>query len=81
ISNRKGVNVPNAVLPISALTARDRADLAFALELGVDWIAMSFVQRPADVAEGRALIDGRAFLLAKIEKPAALDSLEDIIAL
>ena len=81
ISNRKGVNVPNAVLPISALTAKDRADLAFGLDLGVDWIAMSFVQRPADVAEGRALIDGRAFLLAKIEKPAALDALEDIIAL
>jgi pyruvate kinase len=81
LSNRKGVNVPNAVLPISALTAKDRSDLAFALELGVDWIAMSFVQRPADVAEGRALIDGRAFLLAKIEKPAALDALDDIIAL
>ena len=81
ISNRKGVNVPNAVLPISALTAKDRADLTFALGLGVDWIAMSFVQRPADVAEGRALIDGRAFLLAKIEKPAALETLEDIIAL
>ena len=53
LSNRKGVNVPNAVLPISALTAKDRSDLAFALELGIDWVAMSFVQRPEDVAEGR----------------------------
>jgi pyruvate kinase len=79
LSNRKGVNVPNAVLPISALTAKDRSDLAFALELGIDWVAMSFVQRPEDVAEGRKLIAGRAALLAKLEKPSALDHLEAIV--
>ena len=56
LSDRKGVNVPNAVLPLSALTPKDRADLAFALELGVDWVALSFVQRPEDVAEGRKLV-------------------------
>ena len=81
VSNRKGVNVPNAVLPISALTEKDRVDLAFGLETGVDWVAMSFVQRPEDVAEGRKLIGGQAALLAKLEKPAALDRLEEIVEL
>jgi pyruvate kinase len=69
ISNNKGLNVPDAVLPMAALTDKDRADLTFALEHGVDWIALSFVQRPEDVAEARRLIAGRAALLAKIEKP------------
>jgi pyruvate kinase len=81
LSDRKGVNVPGVALPISALTAKDRADLAFALDLGVDWIALSFVQRPEDVAEARALIGGRAALLAKIEKPQAIDHLEAIVDL
>ena len=73
--------MPGVALPISALTAKDRADLAFALDLGVDWIALSFVQRPEDVAEARALIGGRAALLAKIEKPQAIDHLEAIVDL
>jgi pyruvate kinase len=81
VSNRKGVNVPGTVLPISALTAKDRADLAFGLELGADIVAMSFVQRPEDVAEARRLIGGRAALLSKLEKPSALDQLDEIIAL
>jgi pyruvate kinase len=81
LSNRKGVNVPNAVLPISALTEKDRNDLAFGLQIGVDWVAMSFAQRPEDVAEGRKLIGGQAALLAKLEKPAALDRLEEIVEL
>lgn len=81
LSNRKGVNVPNAVLPISALTAKDRSDLAFGLELGVDWVALSFVQRPEDVAEGRKLIGGKAALLTKLEKPMALEHLEEIVDL
>ena len=81
LSNRKGVNVPNAVLPISALTEKDRNDLAFGLQMGIDWVAMSFVQRPEDVAEGRKLIGGQAALLAKLEKPAALDRLEEIVEL
>ncbi|MGB8842364.1 MAG: pyruvate kinase [Aliidongia sp.] len=81
LSNRKGVNVPNAVLPISALTEKDRSDLSFGLQAGVDWVAMSFVQRPEDVAEGRKLIGGQAALLAKLEKPAALDRLEEIVEL
>ena len=80
LSDRKGVNVPDAVLPIPALTAKDRRDLEFALELGADWIALSFVQRPEDVLEARSLIGDRAGLLAKLEKPAALDRLEDIVA-
>jgi pyruvate kinase len=81
ISDNKGVNVPDVVVPLPALTPKDRADLAFALEHGVDWIALSFVQRPEDVAEARALIGGKASLLAKIEKPAALERLGEILEL
>jgi pyruvate kinase len=81
ISDNKGVNVPDVVVPLPALTPKDRADLAFALEQGVDWIALSFVQRPEDVAEARALIGGKAALLAKIEKPAALERLAEILEL
>jgi pyruvate kinase len=81
ISDNKGVNVPDVLVPIPALTEKDRADLDFALEQKADWIALSFVQRPEDVAEARALIGERAALLAKIEKPAAIDQLSDIVAL
>ncbi len=81
LSNRKGVNVPDVVVPLPALTSKDRADLAFALEQGADWIALSFVQRPEDVAEARRLIGGKAALLAKIEKPAAVERLEGILEL
>jgi len=81
ISDNKGVNVPDVVVPLPALTVKDRQDLAFALEQGVDWVALSFVQRPEDVAEARALIGGKAALLAKIEKPAALERLEEILEL
>ncbi len=81
LSNRKGLNVPDVVVPVAALTDKDRSDLAFAIDLGVDWIAMSFVQRPEDVAEGRKLIGGKAALLAKIEKPAAINRLEEILEL
>ncbi|MEO7247537.1 MAG: pyruvate kinase, partial [Novosphingobium sp.] len=81
ISDRKGVNVPDAVVPIPALTEKDRRDLAFAVEHGADWIALSFVQRPEDVAEARRLMGGYGALLAKIEKPAALDRLAEIIEL
>jgi len=79
LSNRKGVNVPDTELPIKALTEKDRADLAFGLELGADWVALSFVQRPEDIEEARELIQGRAGVLAKLEKPSALDNLERII--
>jgi pyruvate kinase len=81
VSDNKGVNVPDVLVPIPALTEKDRSDLAFALEQRADWIALSFVQRPEDVAEARSLIGDRAALLAKIEKPAAIDRLNDIIAL
>ncbi len=82
ISDRKGVNVPDAVVPIPALTEKDRRDLAFALTQGADWIALSFVQRPEDVAEARRLIGSTdTALMAKIEKPAAVDRLEEIIEL
>jgi pyruvate kinase len=73
--------VPDVVLPLSPLTPKDREDLRFGLDLGVDWVAMSFVQRPEDVAELRKLIGGRAKVLAKLEKPAAIERLEEIIDL
>src|SRR5262249_57862173 len=81
LSDRKGVNVPGAVLPISALTEKDRQDLQVGLDLGVDWVALSFVQRPEDVAEARRLIAGRAAVLVKLEKPAAIDRLQELIEL
>jgi pyruvate kinase len=81
LSDRKGVNVPNAVLPLSAITEKDRADLSFALEQGADWIAFSFVQRPDDVADGRKLISGRAGVMVKLEKPSAIQHLHEIIEL
>jgi len=79
LSNSKGLNVPDVVLPMAALTEKDRSDLTFALDQKVDWIALSFVQRPDDLAEARRLIQGRAALLAKIEKPSAIDRLEEIV--
>ncbi len=79
LSERKGVNVPQVALPISALTKKDREDLRFALDLGVDYIALSFVQRPEDVAEARKLIAGRAAIIVKVEKPQAVDCLDRLI--
>ncbi len=79
LSNSKGLNVPDVVVPLAALTEKDRKDLSFALDQGLDWIAMSFVQRPEDLAEGRRLIGGKAALLAKIEKPSAVQRLEEIV--
>ncbi len=81
ISNRKGVNVPGVVLPLSPLTEKDRRDMQFALDQGVDWIALSFVQRPEDLAEARRLIGGRAAVLTKFEKPAAISRLRDLVEL
>ncbi|RZL97411.1 MAG: pyruvate kinase [Variovorax sp.] len=80
LSDRKGVNVPGVVLPLSALTAKDRADLDYGLALGVDWIALSFVQRAADIVEIKAIVQGRAGIVAKLEKPAAIESLDAILA-
>ncbi|MGE4371982.1 MAG: pyruvate kinase [Xanthobacter sp.] len=79
LSNRKGVNIPSAMLPVAAMTAKDRTDLEAGLEMGVDWVALSFVQRPEDLTEARQLIDGRAALLAKLEKPAAIQHLDAIL--
>ena len=81
LKDKKGVNLPDTLLPLSAMTEKDRSDLEAACDLGVDWIALSFVQRPEDVAEVRKLAAGRAAVLAKIEKPNALKSLAEIIEL
>ncbi|MEM9814319.1 MAG: pyruvate kinase, partial [Pseudomonadota bacterium] len=80
ISNRKGVNVPDVVLPLAALSDKDRTDLEFVCNLGVDWLALSFVQRAADMEEARTLVAGRAAILAKIEKPAAVTAYPSILA-
>jgi len=81
LTDRKGVNIPDAVLNVSPLTKKDREDLRFGLDLGADWIALSFVQRPEDIAEARRLIAGRARIVAKLEKPAAIEHLDEIIEL
>jgi pyruvate kinase len=81
LSERKGVNVPGVVLPLTALTTKDRRDLDLALELGADWIALSFVQRPEDIVEASELIRGRAGIVSKLEKPAAVERLDEIVAL
>ncbi len=79
ISDRKGVNLPDVVLPVAALSEKDRSDLEFACELGADWIALSFVQRAADIEEAKALIKGRALVMTKVEKPAAVKDFTSIL--
>lgn len=81
LSNNKGVNLPNVVLDVSPLTEKDRRDLEFALEIGISLIALSFVQRPEDVEEAQRLIGGRAHLISKLEKPSAIEKLEEIVEL
>ncbi|MGG5809930.1 pyruvate kinase [Falsiroseomonas sp. CW058] len=81
LSDRKGVNVPDVVLPIPALTEKDREDLAFLLDQGVEYIGLSFVQRPEDVVECKAIAAGRAWVMVKMEKPQAVENLDAIIAL
>ena len=79
ISDKKGVNIPDVVLPVGALSKKDKLDLEFVCTLGVDWLALSFVQRPADVKEARQLAQGRVAILSKIEKPVAVSKFEEIL--
>ena len=79
LGSRKGISLPDTVLPLRALTDKDRADVDFALSLGVSWIALSFVQRAEDIAEAKKLARGRAAVMAKIEKPSALTDLKNIV--
>jgi pyruvate kinase len=81
LSDRKGVSLPDSTLPFSALTSKDTSDLEAALETGIDWIALSFIQRPEDISEAKKLTRGRALIMAKIEKPQAVHRLEEIIEL
>lgn len=81
VSNKKGVSLPDTTIPVSAMTAKDRSDLEASIEEGIDWIAVSFVQRPEDVAEVRKIARGRALVLSKIEKPQAIARLDEIIEL
>jgi citrate lyase beta subunit len=79
ISNRKGVSLPDTVIPVAAMTEKDRSDLEAALDAGVDWVALSFVQRPEDVAEVRKVARGKALVMSKLEKPQALARLDEIM--
>lgn len=81
LMDRKGVNLPGTVIDMSALTEKDRTDMDFALDLGVDWIGLSFVQRPQDIIEAKKLINGRASIIAKIEKPSAVEHIDEIVEL
>ncbi len=81
LSDRKGLNVPGVILPISSLTAKDQIDLAFGLTQGIDWVALSFVQRPEDIRDAQELIKGQARIIAKLEKPMAIQRLQEIIDL
>ncbi|MPZ30781.1 MAG: pyruvate kinase [Rhodospirillales bacterium] len=79
ISDRKGVNLPNLAIPLSPMTTKDHRDLTYGLSLGVDWVALSFVQHANDIAELKKLVAGRAAVMAKLEKPLAIDHLDEII--
>ncbi|HYD17455.1 MAG TPA: pyruvate kinase [Patescibacteria group bacterium] len=81
LSDRKGVNLPNVILKQNVITDKDRRDLEAACNMGADWIALSFVQRPEDVAEARKLVNGRAKIISKLEKPSAITHLQAIIDL
>jgi pyruvate kinase len=81
ISNHKGVNVPGVILPISVITKKDHQDLAYGLDLDVDWVAQSFVQQPEDVSELSAIVAGRAKIMVKLEKPSALEKLDEILGI
>jgi pyruvate kinase len=81
VSNRKGVSLPDTIIPLAALAAKDIADLEAALAAGIDWVALSFIQRPEDIAEAKKITRGRAAVMAKIEKPQAVARLGDILDL
>src|SRR4029079_2376633 len=78
-SRRKGVSLPDTMLAVAALTDKDRSDLDAALEAGIDWVGLSFIQRPEDIAEAKKIARGRAMVMAKIEKPQAVHRLADIL--
>ena len=79
LSNHKGVNIPDIILPLAALTTKDEKDLTFALNAGVDWVALSFVQRPEDIIALKAKVGDRAWIMAKLEKPSAIEYLDAIV--
>jgi len=79
LSDRKGVSLPDTLIPFSALTPKDRSDLDAALDAGIDWVGLSFIQRPEDIAEAKKITRGRAAVMAKIEKPMAVNRLDDIM--
>src|SRR5476651_526975 len=81
LSDRKGVSLPDSTIPFSALTAKDISDLEAALVTGIDWVALSFIQRPEDIAEAKKITRGRAAIMAKIEKPQAVHRLDEILEL
>lgn len=81
LSDHKGVNVPGVVLPLSPFTEKDKQDLAFGLDVGIDWVAASFIQKREDLVELRSMVEGRAAIMSKLEKPAAIQHLDHIVEL
>jgi pyruvate kinase len=81
LSDRKGVSLPDTTVPFSALAEKDRSDLEAALDAGIDWVGLSFIQRPEDIAEAKKITRGRAAVMAKIEKPQAVHRLDEIMDL
>ena len=81
LSNHKGLNVPSVILDVTPLTPKDIEDMRFGLDLGVDFVGLSFVQRPEDIAEAKKMIAGRAHVISKLEKPQALHRLDEIVDL
>src|SRR5262249_49924332 len=79
LSDRKGVSLPDTTVGFSALAPKDRSDLHAALDAGIDWVALSFIQRPDDIAEAKKITRGRAMVMAKIEKPQAVTRLDEIL--
>jgi len=79
ISDNKGVNIPDTVLPISSITSKDKSDVSKALDMGVDWVALSFVQSAESVMELKKIVNEKAFIMAKIEKPSAVKSIKQIL--
>jgi len=79
LSARKGVNLPDTIIPLTPLTEKDLADLDYALTLDIDWVALSFVQLPSDITQARAIIGGKAGIMVKVEKPSALNHLDEIV--
>ena len=79
LTSHKGINLPGVTVSAPSITEKDREDVAFAVEQGIDYLALSFVRRAGDVAELRTMIPREILVIAKIEKDSALENIESIV--